>query len=66
MRFEDLKSIGVLGGGIMGGGIAQTLCVAGYDTVVRDINDAAIEETREAMVNGKWGIKRAVERGEQA
>lgn len=63
MKFEDVKTVGVLGGGIMGGGIAQTFCLAGYDVVVRDINDEAINATREAMFNGKWGIKRSVELG---
>ena len=63
MKFEDVKTVGVLGGGIMGGGIAQTFCVAGYNVVVRDISEDAITATHEAMFNGKWGIKRAVELG---
>lgn len=63
MKFEDVKRIGVLGGGVMGGGIAQIHAIAGYDVVVRDISDEAIEATREAVFDGKWGIKRAVERG---
>lgn len=63
MKFEDIKRVGVLGGGIMGGGIAQTYAVAGYEVVVRDINDDAINATRHAIFDGKWGIKRGVERG---
>lgn len=63
MKFEDVKTIGVLGGGIMGGGIAQVFALAGYPCVVRDISDQAIEATRQAVFEGKWGIKRAVERG---
>jgi 3-hydroxyacyl-CoA dehydrogenase len=63
MKFEDVKQIGVLGGGIMGGGIAQVYALAGYRVVVRDINDEAIETTRHAVFDGKWGIKRAVELG---
>lgn len=63
MKFEDVKRIGVLGGGVMGGGIAQVFAIAGYDVVVRDINDEAIEATRHAVFEGKWGIKRAVEIG---
>ena len=63
MKLEQVKTVGVLGGGIMGGGIAQTMCLAGYNVVVRDINDAAIDATREGMFNGKWGIKRSVELG---
>jgi 3-hydroxybutyryl-CoA dehydrogenase len=63
VKFEEVKKIGVLGGGIMGGGIAQICAVAGYPVVVRDISDEAIETTRQAVFEGKWGIKRAVEIG---
>lgn len=63
MKFEDVKCVGVLGGGVMGGGIAQIFAIAGYDVVVRDINDDAIEATRQAVFEGKWGLKRAVEIG---
>jgi len=30
MKFEDIKTISVLGSGIMGHGIAQTFLMAGY------------------------------------
>lgn len=63
MKLEDVKRIGVLGGGVMGGGIAQVFAIAGYPVVVRDISDEAIDATRETVFNGKWGIKRAVELG---
>jgi 3-hydroxybutyryl-CoA dehydrogenase len=63
MRFEDVRTIGVLGGGVMGGGIAQVYAIAGYPIVVRDISDEAIAATRASVFDGKWGIKRAVERG---
>lgn len=63
VKFDEVKTIGVLGGGIMGGGIAQIFAIAGYPVVVRDINDEAIEATRQAVFEGKWGIKRAVEIG---
>ena len=63
MKFEEIKTAGVLGGGIMGGGIAQGLAIGGYTVVIRDISDAAIEATRQAVFEGKWGLKRAVELG---
>lgn len=63
MKFEDVKTVGVLGGGIMGGGIAQVFAIAGYPVVVRDISDEAIQATKNAVFEGKWGIKRAVEIG---
>jgi 3-hydroxybutyryl-CoA dehydrogenase len=63
VKLEDVKRIGVLGGGVMGGGIAQVCAINGYAVVVRDIHDEAIDATRETVFDGKWGIKRAVELG---
>ena len=63
MKFDDVRQIGVLGGGVMGGGIAQSYAIAGYPVTVRDITDEAIQATRDAVFEGKWGIKRGVERG---
>ncbi|MBD3648512.1 MAG: 3-hydroxyacyl-CoA dehydrogenase family protein [Pseudomonadales bacterium] len=63
MKFEDVKHIGVLGGGVMGGGIAQIHAAAGFRVTIRDISDQIIEDTRQALIEGKWGVKRAVERG---
>ena len=63
MKLEEIKTVGVLGGGVMGGGIAQVVAIAGYDALVRDINEEVIDATRESVFDGKWGIKRAVERG---
>ena len=47
----------------MGGGIAQVLAAAGYQVTIRDISDAVIDDTREALIEGRWGVKRAVEKG---
>ena len=63
MRLEDVKHIGVVGGGVMGGGIAQVHAAAGYKVTIRDISEQIIEDTRHNIVEGKWGVKRAVEKG---
>lgn len=63
MKLEDVKHIGVVGGGVMGGGIAQVHAAAGYRITIRDISETAIEDSRQAIVEGKWGVKRAVEKG---
>ncbi len=63
MRLEQVKTVGQLGGGIMGGGIAQVLALGGYEVLVRDINEEVIDATRDSIMDGKWGIKRGVERG---
>jgi 3-hydroxyacyl-CoA dehydrogenase len=59
---EDL-TIGVIGAGVMGSGIAQTLAQCGYKAVCCDVSDEVIERAREQTVSGRYGLDRAVERG---
>lgn len=63
MKFEDVKKIGVVGGGVMGGGIAQVMAVGGYEVIVRDLTEEVLQSTRDAMFESRWGMKRSVEVG---
>lgn len=63
MKAEQIRHIGVVGGGVMGGGIAQIHAAAGYRVTIRDISQQILDDTREALIEGKWGVKRAVEKG---
>ncbi len=38
-----IKSFGVVGAGQMGGGIAQVAACSGFDVVLFDLNEAALE-----------------------
>src|SRR5438876_12338678 len=58
-----INSIGVIGGGVMGSGIAQALAVGGGRVTVRDLNEQLIEKSRATIVDGRYGLKRGVERG---
>lgn len=49
----DIKKVGVLGCGLMGGGIAQTAAMAGYETVVREVSD-------ELLAKGFAGIEKSL------
>ena len=40
----SIKTVGVLGCGLMGSGIAQVCAAAGYKTVVREVDDALAAE----------------------
>ena len=40
----SIKTIGVIGAGTMGNGIAQTCAVAGFATIMLDINQAAVDK----------------------
>jgi len=56
----DIKMIGVLGAGSMGNGIAQVGAQAGYQVVMRDIEDRFVENGLKAI--GKF-LSKSVEKG---
>src|SRR6185436_640885 len=39
-----IKSVGVLGCGLMGAGIAQVCAASGYKTIVREVEDGALKK----------------------
>jgi 3-hydroxybutyryl-CoA dehydrogenase/3-hydroxyacyl-CoA dehydrogenase len=57
------ERIGVLGAGIMGGGIAQVMAVAGHEVVCYDIAKEALEAARTGVDTGRFGVRSAVDRG---
>ncbi len=63
MKLQDVKCIGVLGAGVMGAGISQTAISAGFKVIARDLNDEIIARAREGIIDGRFGLKRDVERG---
>jgi 3-hydroxyacyl-CoA dehydrogenase len=59
---SDLR-VGVIGAGVMGSGIAQTLAQAGYETVGFDTSAEAVDKAGELVRAGRYGFDRAVARG---
>ena len=59
----DIQTVGVIGGGVMGSGIAQALAVGGCRVTVRDLNEQLIEKSKQTVVEGRYGLERGVERG---
>jgi 3-hydroxybutyryl-CoA dehydrogenase len=57
---KQIAKVGVLGGGLMGSGIAQVSAMAGFDTVVREISDPLIQKSRSGI--GKV-LARGIEKG---
>ncbi len=55
MQVKDMKTIGVLGCGLMGSGIAQVAAAAGFKTIAREINQELIDK-------GLGNIKKQLER----
>lgn len=53
----------VIGAGVMGHGIAQTLALAGIDTTCTDVSAEQLEKAADGVINGRYGYERAVLRG---
>ena len=53
----EIKNITVLGSGIMGHGIAQISAMAGYNVVLRDIEQQFLDK---AMGKIKWSLGKLV------
>ncbi len=58
-----IESVGIIGGGVMGSGIAQSLAVGGVKVTIRDVNDEMLDKSRSTIIDGRYGLKRGVERG---
>jgi 3-hydroxybutyryl-CoA dehydrogenase len=63
VKLEDIGSIGILGAGIMGGGIAQCAVQAGFKTIVRDLTEEICDNARDVIENSRFGFNKAVELG---
>jgi len=55
----EIKTVGVLGCGLMGGGIAQVCAAAGYRTIVREVSDPLLAKGRSGI---EGSLAKAVER----
>ena len=59
MRAEDVRTVGVIGCGLMGSGIAEVVARAGQDAVVLETSDELVERGRQRV---ETSTLRAVER----
>jgi 3-hydroxybutyryl-CoA dehydrogenase len=57
---SDIRTVGVLGGGLMGSGIAQVAAQSGFPTKVREISDAIGQRAKSAI---EKQLNKAIERG---
>jgi 3-hydroxybutyryl-CoA dehydrogenase len=56
----EIKQVGIVGCGLMGHGIAQVVATAGYDVVVREVDDATLTK---GLGKIEKQLARAVEKG---
>ena len=59
----DIKTIGVIGAGTMGSGIAQVAAEAGFGVIMRDIEDSFVQR---GLGNIEKNLSRAVEKGRKS
>jgi len=57
---KNIRAVGVVGGGLMGSGIAQVCAAAGFPTVVREVSDALCDKSRKSI---EKVLAKGIERG---
>jgi 3-hydroxybutyryl-CoA dehydrogenase len=57
---KEIKNVGVLGGGLMGSGIAQVSAAAGFPTTVREVSDALCAKSQQSI---EKSLAKSIERG---
>jgi len=55
VQMREIRKVGVVGCGLMGGGIAQTCAQAGYETVVREVNQQLLDKGL-ARIYDAWNM----------
>ncbi len=59
----EIKTVGVIGAGTMGNGIAQIAAESGYNVIMRDIEEAFVERGMKAISKN---LSRAVDKGKKS
>ena len=59
MQLEDVQQVTVLGAGNMGHGIAEVAALAGYDVVMRDINEEFVQDGYDQI---EWSLGKLAEK----
>ena len=59
----DIESVAVVGGGVMGTGIAQLLARNGCRVTIREVDESAADAAWDRLVSGSYGLEDAVAGG---
>ncbi|MXR21073.1 NAD(P)-binding domain-containing protein [Halobacterium sp. PCN9] len=58
---DDIERVAVLGAGNMGHGITEAAAIAGYDVVMRDVDEDVLADGSEQI---DWSVRKLAEKGE--
>src|SRR5579875_641045 len=56
----EIRTVGVVGGGLMGSGIVETAARSGYDVILREVNQELLDRSKQRL---DASMSRALERG---
>lgn len=59
----EIKTVAMIGAGVMGTGIAQILAAGGYDVHLYDVREEALTKALERIEHGKYGLRRGIALG---
>ena len=60
MKIQNIQTVGIVGAGVMGLGIAQVCAMAGYQTLLFDLDASAVEQ---AFSQIKKNLEKGIEKG---
>jgi len=63
LGMAEVKNVAIIGFGVMGSGIAQVFAQAGFIVYGMDIDEKALKQGLETIINGPFGLKRAIRKG---
>ncbi len=59
----EIRTVAMIGAGVMGAGIAQVLASGGYDVHLYDVRAEALTAALERIEHGKYGLRRGIALG---
>lgn len=63
MKVEAIRQIAVVGGGLMGAGVAMTFARYGYDVTILDVSSGALDRANRIINGSRFGWEPAIEQG---
>ncbi len=63
MKADEIRTVAIVGAGVMGAGMAMTFAQAGFTTILRDVSEDQLAKARTIITTGRFGWENAIARG---